>query len=163
MIEAVSGGRNSMRLFFLLWVVQAVVLAAGEIHYAYRTDHASYQYTVAQTGENYTFKFDRSPGDISQKLAAGYQVLRTVYRDDSINRRYSDHYIRERARCYTFDSRFHTYSLCFLPNDFNRDESERFWGFVTQMPNWKWLATRILLPVLAGFGAWFYLAGKKRG
>jgi hypothetical protein len=27
----------------------------------------------------------------------------------------------------------HTYSLCFLPNDFNQNKKERFWGFVTQV------------------------------
>lgn len=112
----------------------------------------TYRYEVKPTGDNYTFTFEQSPADNSSKIALGYQVLRRIYRDDTIHSKYSEHYIRERARCYVFDSRFHTYSLCFFPNDFNRQKTERFWGFTTQMPNWKWLVTRILLPVMGVFG-----------
>jgi hypothetical protein len=115
----------------------------------------TYRYEVKPTGDNFTFTFEQSPDDNGSKVAAGYQVLRQIYRDDTIHEKYSEHYIRERARCYVFDSRFHTYSLCFLPNDFDREKTERFWGFTTQMPNWKWLVTRILLPVIGLFGLIF--------
>lgn len=135
---------------------------ANEAEYLYQAEGASYRYTVIETGDNYTFKFDRFLPDNAAKLKAGRHLLRQIYNDDSIAPRYSEHYLRERARCYVFDSRFHTYSLCFLPNDFNRSESERFWGFVVQVPNWKWLATRILAPVLSAFGMLFYLTGRKR-
>lgn len=114
-------------------------------------------YAVARTGDNYTFKFDQSPGDdATAKLAAGIQVLRDVYQDESIHDRYSESYIRERARCYLFDSRFYSYTLCFLPNEFTRDKTDRLRGFVTQMPNWKWLLTRFFLPAGLLFGLLFY-------
>ena len=91
----------------------------------------SYQYTVVQAGDNYNFKFNTAPMDNTTKLKAGYHVLQSVYKDSSINKTYSEHYIRERARCYVFDSTMHAYSLCFLPNDFNQKKKDRFWGFVT--------------------------------
>lgn len=150
------------RLVLMMLVGHCLIAAAASRNYVYQTKEEIYTYSVTPTGENYTFRFERSPGDIADKLAAGYQVLRQIYRDESIAGRYSEHYIRERARCYVFDSRFYTYSLCFLPNDFNRSESERFWGFTTQMPNWKWLATRIMLPVLLAFALLFYRSGSKR-
>ncbi|WP_031435274.1 hypothetical protein [Methylomarinum vadi] len=153
-----------MRLILLILLLcQSLTVLCGTRDHIYQAAEESYRYTVAETGENYTFKFDRSPGDIPAKLLAGYQVLRQIYRDDSIHRRYSEHYIKERARCYVFDSHFYTYSLCFLPNDFNRSESERFWGFATRIPNWLWLLTRILLPVLTGFGLLFYFTKAKQG
>lgn len=83
-------------------------------------------------------------------------MLQSVYKDSSINKTHSEAYIRERARCYVFDSNFYTYTLCFLPNDFSKGNEDRFWGFVTQMPNWKWLITRFLLPALLSFTLLFY-------
>ncbi|WP_305908734.1 hypothetical protein Q9L42_009220 [Methylomarinum sp. Ch1-1] len=155
--------RVASLLQILLWVLMAEqAQALPQKDYVYRDGAESYHYSVAPTGENYTFKFEGFPQDSVAKLAAGYQLLREIYQDDSIHRRYSQHYIRERARCYVFDSRFYTYSLCFLPNDFNRNESERFWGFVTRMPNAMWLASRILLPVALGFALFFYWANSKK-
>ena len=122
----------------------------------------SYQYSVIQAGDNYNFKFHSSPGDNSGKLRAGYHVLQSVYQDSSINKTHSESYIRERARCFVFDSRFHTYSLCFLPNDFSLKDKGRFWGFVTQVPNWKWLVTRFFLPILLIYGLIFYIAKRKK-
>lgn len=151
--------QNLWSCCILLTIAQAN--AAEGKQYSYRGDDTDYRYSVIQTGENYTFKFDQSLPDNATKLKAGYQVLREVYRDDSIAPRHSQHYLRERARCYVFDSRFHTYTLCFLPNDFNRSESARFWVFVMQVPNWKWLATRILLPVVSAFAMVFYWARRK--
>ena len=121
-----------------------------------------YQYSVIQAGDNYNFKFDKSPADNSSKLKAGYHVLQSVYKDDSIYKTHSESYIRERARCYVFDSSFHTYSLCFLPNDFSLKDKGRFWGFVTQMPNWKWLVTRFFLPLLLIYALVFYTARRKK-
>lgn len=114
-------------------------------------------YSVARTGDNYTFSFEPSPGDdATARLAAGLRVLRDVYQDDSIHNRHSKSYIRERARCYLFDSRFHSYTLCFLPNEFTRDKTDRLRGFVTQMPNWRWLLTHFFLPTGLFFGVLFY-------
>ncbi len=84
------------------------------------------------------------------------------YKDSSINKTYSEHYIRERARCYVFDSSWHTYSLCFLPNDFSVKHKGRFWGFATQMPNWKWLVTRFFLPLGMIYGLVFYFSRRKK-
>jgi len=121
-----------------------------------------FPYSVVQTGDNYTFKFASNPGSNSEKLKAGYHLMQSIYEDTSIKTKYSEHYIKERARCYVFDSHFYTYSLCFLPNDFNKNKKDRFWGFVTQMPNWKWLITRFFLPALLAFGLFFYL-GRRTG
>lgn len=122
----------------------------------------SYQYSVIQAGDNFNFKFDTVPEDNTTKLQAGYHVLQSVYKDSSINKIYSEHYIRERARCYVFDSNMHTYSLCFLPNDFNQNKKDRFWGFVTQVPNWKWLVTHFFLPVLLVYGVVFYISRRRK-
>ncbi|RLA25817.1 MAG: hypothetical protein DRQ62_01455 [Gammaproteobacteria bacterium] len=122
----------------------------------------SYQYTLVQAGDNYNFKFETAPTETIVKLRAGYHVLQTIYKDSSINKTYSEHYIRERARCYVFDSSLHTYSLCFLPNDFSVKNKDRFWGFVTQVPNWKWLVTRFFLPVLLVYGLVFYISRRRK-
>ena len=127
-----------------------------------RKSPESYQYSVIQAGDNYNFKFHRSPVDNATKLRAGYHVLQSVYQDSSINKTHSENYIRERARCFVFDSRFHTYSLCFLPNDFSLKDKGRFWGFVTQVPNWKWLLTRFFFPVLLIYGLVFYIAKRQK-
>lgn len=55
----------------------------------------SYQYSVIQAGDNFNFKFDTVPEDNTTKLQAGYHVLQSVYKDSSINKIYSEHYIRE--------------------------------------------------------------------
>jgi len=120
----------------------------------------SYQYSIVQAGDNYNFKFDTAPVDNVTKLKA--HVLQSVYKDSSIYKTYSESYIRERARCYVFDSSLHTYSLCFLPNDFSLKNKGRFWGFVTQMPNWKWLVTRFFLPLALVYGLVFYVTRRKK-
>lgn len=122
----------------------------------------SYKYSIVQAGDNYNFKFATAPTENSSKLKAGYHVLQSVYKDSTINKTYSEHYIRERARCYVFDSSMYTYSLCFLPNDFNHNKKDRFWGFVTQMPNWKWLSTRFFIPLLLVYGVVFYITRRRK-
>ena len=121
----------------------------------------SYQYSVIQAGDNFNFKFENNIPPENVKLRAGYLLLKSIYKDNSINKTYSEHYIRERARCYVFDSSLHTYSMCFLPNEFSSKSDDRLWGFVTQMPNWKWLMSRFFLPVLFAFGLFFYFSRKK--
>ena len=158
--------KSIMQLFFLfvfiLGSTYCSVASAKNTEFEYQTSEKSYQYSVIQTGENYTFKFDTNPDGNTAKLNAGYHVLQSIYKDNSINKKYTESYIRERARCFMFDSHFYTYSLCFLPNDFNKKNKDRFWGFVTQVPNGKWLLTRILLPVLLAFALFFYLTKKPR-
>lgn len=145
---------------FVLFIVYCSKISAMNTDFEYQTAEQSYQYTVIKTGENYTFKFKKVPDSNSAKIRAGYHVLQSIYKDDSINKKYTESYKRERARCFMYDSNFYTYTLCFLPNDFNKNK-DRFWGFVTQIPNGMWLITRILLPVLLAFGLFFYVSKKQ--
>ena len=135
---------------------------AAKDEFVYKHQGEIYHYFVSKTGENYTFKFDKNPGEMSEKLKAGYHVLQSIYDDPTIEINHSQHYIKERARCFIFDSTFYTYTVCFLPNEFSRDNRDRFWGFVTQIPNWKWLATRNLLPAVLAFGLIFFITTKRK-
>lgn len=162
MYAGISMGRSLFHsVLFVLGTAYCASISAKSAEFEYVSAKESYQYSVTQTGENYTFKFEKNPDGNTAKLKAGYHVLQSVYKDPSINKTYSESYIRERARCYVFDSNFHTYSLCFLPNEFSRKKKDRFWGFVTQMPNWKWLVTRFFLPVLLAFALLFYVTRRK--
>lgn len=165
MYENKSTGHSLLYwVLFILSMAYCSVISANETEFNFVNAQENYPYSVIQTGENYTFKFNKNParnGNNTIKLKAGYHVLQSTYKDSSINKTYSEAYIRERARCYVFDSNFHTYSLCFLPNDFSQKDKERFWGFTTQVPNWKWLVTRILLPVLLAFALFFYVTKRK--
>lgn len=159
-IYPIRGLMKRTYIYFLLCVVNALycsVINAKDATYTFNDLEQGYQYTVIQTGENYTFKFTNSPQDRVTKLTAGRHVLLSTYKDPSINKNYTESYIKERARCFVFDSHFHTYSLCFLPNDFTTTNKGRFWGFVTQVPNWKWLVTRFLLPAMLAFALFFYI------
>ncbi len=148
-------------LYCMLFLVINSATGAQKTEFESIMDDTLFQYSVVQTGENYTFKFKKSPVDNIQKIKAGYHVLQSVYQDSSINPEYSERYIRERARCYMFDSHFYTYTLCMLPNEYSEKNKNRYWGFVTQLPNWKWLITRILLPVLLTFGFFFWVSRQK--
>ena len=165
MYENISTGHSFFHcMLFILSMAYCSAITANESEFIFVNSKESYQYSVVQTGENYTFKFNNNPaknGNNTVKLKAGYHVLQSVYKDSSIYKTYSEAYIRERARCYVFDSNFYTYSLCFLPNDFSNKDKDRFWGFTTQVPNWKWLVTRILFPVLLAFALFFYLTKRK--
>jgi hypothetical protein len=135
---------------------------AAKDEYVYEQQGEVYRYSVLQTGENYSFSFDKNPGEISEKLKAGYHVLQSVYDDSSIETKHSQAYTKERAKCFVFDSSFYTYTACFLPNEFSTNNRERFWGYVTQIPNWKWLVTRNLLPAVLAFGLYFYIGTKRK-
>ena len=151
--------------YFLLIVVSTISNSANSAQsseYTFNNEKESFHYSVLQTGENYTFKFANNPKDPITKIKAGRHALLSIYKDASINKDYTESYIKERARCFVFDSHFYTYSLCLLPNDFNVEKKDRFWGFVTQVPNWKWLVTRFLLPALLAFSLFFYFSGRHK-
>ncbi|NOQ63776.1 MAG: hypothetical protein GQ582_04625 [Methyloprofundus sp.] len=150
-------------LYCLFSCFTSVVLSAASSEFTFNDNGHDYQYSVVPTGDNYTFKFlNKFIDDPVVKIKAGRDVLLSVYQDDSIQKRYTEAYIKERARCYVFDSRFYTYSLCLLPNDFDPKSQDRFWGFVTQVPNWKWLLTRFLLPAVFAFALFFYMGNRSR-
>ena len=133
--------------------------STGIFHFQNEGD--TYPYSVKQTGDSYTFEFKQNPGKEGKKLMAAAHVLQSVYGDASINPTYSETFMKENAQCFVFDANFYSYRACFLPNDYSPGNRDRFWGFVTQLPNAMWLITRNLLPALLGFGLFFYLLGKK--
>ncbi len=148
-------------VLLVLCIVHYSTIFAINASFEYLTDEETYQYTVVQTGDNFNFKFEKKlEGDLL-RLKAGYHILQSIYEDTSINKTHSESYIRERARCYVFDSNFHTYSMCFLPNEFSKNKQDRLRGFVTQVPNWKWQFTRVLLPVSLVFAIVFFAASRK--
>jgi hypothetical protein len=86
---------------------------------------------------------------------AAVHVLHSVYEDASISPTYSETFMKESAQCFVFDANFYSYRACFLPNDYSPGNRDRFWGFMTQLPNAMWLITRNLLPALLGIGMFF--------
>lgn len=97
-----------------------------------------------------------------ENVKPDYHVLQSMYDDPIIETNYSQHYIKARARCFVFDSIFYTYTPCFLPNEFSQNNRDRFWGFTTQISNWRWLVTRNLLPAALGFGLFFFITTKRK-
>ncbi len=152
-------------LLFLTFATLGFFVNAGEQSFVYRNDQTEYAYQVKETGINYHFQFTHPISDPEQRKRAGLQVLKSVYRDTSIAANFSKAYSKERADCFALDSRFYTYTLCFLPNDFAVGHKQRFWGFVTRVPNWTWQFTHVLLPfALAAFLGFYWLGdGKKNG
>lgn len=122
----------------------------------------TYRYTLKETGENFTFEFDRNPGSKKLQLQAAGAVFRAVYEDDSIAPTYRETFMKEGALCFVFPARFHSYTACFLPNHYVPEQRDRFWGYVTRVPNAAWLITRNLLPALLVLGAFFYSLRPKR-
>lgn len=149
-------------LFYILAIFYCSTINAKSTEFIFNESKESYRYSVVPTGENFTFKFAKSPEDRIVKIKAGRHVLISVYEDASIQKNYTESYIKERARCFVFDSHFYTYSLCFLPNDFDTSNKDRFWGFVTQVPNWKWLITRFFLPVVLTFAFFLYIGRRQK-
>ena len=148
--------------FFIFATTYCLEAGAAKNEFTYEHQGEIYQYFVSKTGENHTFTFDKNPGEISEKLKAVYHVLQSVYDDPTIETNYSQDYIKERAKCFVFDSTFYTYTACFLPNEFSKNNRDRFWGFVTQIPNWRWLVTRNLLPAALAFGLLFFISTKRK-
>lgn len=130
----------------------APLCPAGD-NYVYENEGVAYPYAVESTGDNYTFEFAKNPGREGGRLKAALHVLRSIYADGSIEPGYSEVFMKEGAKCYVFEARFYSYRACFLPNDYAPDRRDRFWGFVSRLPNAFWFLTRQALPaalVLAG-------------
>ena len=142
--------------FFWHGLLLGMVLATGgaraEGWRSFRDGDRVLRYSLQATGENFTFQFEENPGSREARLRAGLQVLNAVYEDGSIGSRQSSFFMKEGAKCFVFDGRFHTYTTCFLPNDYSPGNQERFWGYVTRVPNGNWLITRNLLPAVLLLG-----------
>ena len=148
-------------LMVLTLAYAGVASAENTGQFIYQNEGQDYPYSVKQTGENYTYEFDRNPGLEGNKIKAASHVLQAVYEDTSINPSYSETFMKETALCFVFDGNFHSYRACFLPNDYSPGKRDRFWGFVTQLPNALWLITRNLLPALLVIGLIFFFPRKK--
>ncbi|CAG0963194.1 hypothetical protein GPROT1_00971 [Gammaproteobacteria bacterium] len=142
-------------LMFLMLAYSVIASAESTGRFMYQSEGQDYPYTVKQTGDNYTYEFERNPGKEGKKIKAALHVLQSVYEDSSINPSYSETFMKESALCFVFDGNFHSYRACFLPNDYSPDNRDRFWGFVTQLPNARWLITFNLLPALLAIGLVF--------
>jgi len=149
-------------LLFPLVVIQfsSPVNAAPE-WFTYEDRGEVYRYSVEPTGDNYSFEFERSPSKEGERLRAVWSVLQAVYDDNSIKAQYSRFFTKEGARCFVFDANLYSYTACFLPNDFSPEHRDRFWGFVSRLPNSMWLMTRNLLPAVLLIGAFFFALRKK--
>ena len=147
-----------LSILFLFMVNLAPCLAEfdNQQQFIFKTDTQNYPYEVKATGINYNFQFESKPIRLKEQKLAGLHVLNSIYQDDSIDVVFSKGYKKERAKCHAIESRFHTYTLCFLPNDFTKDKQDRFWGFVTRVPNWFWQITHVLLPVGMLFLLFYY-------
>lgn len=145
----------------LALILAAANATAAQSH-VYESGGVSYPYTTEETGENHTFEFKNNPGKEGSRLRAALHVFRMVYGDDSIEQKYSQVYLKEGATCYVFDGRYYTYRTCFLPNDYSPDKQDRFWGFVSRLPNFMWFVTRQGLPALMLAGAAFYFLRRRQ-
>jgi len=138
----------------------SLAIAGNSGKFTYSDEGQNYAYSVKQTGDNFTFEFENNPGKVGKKLKAVLHVLHSIYGDTSINSTYGETFMKESAQCFVFEANFYSYRACFLPNDYSPENRDRFWGFVTQIPNAMWIVTRNLLPALFGFGLFFYFFRK---
>jgi hypothetical protein len=147
----------------IVWIVGFWSAAGGaaESRYAYTVRDQVFSYTLKSTGENFTFEFEENPGNLNERLGAALHVFQSAYDDGSIQPRHSSFFTKEGAKCFVFDARFHTYTTCFLPNDYSPGKENRFWGYVTQVPNGMWLVTRNLVPALLLLGFFAFLLRRK--
>lgn len=135
--------------------------ATASQNYVYENEGVSYPYVTDSTGENYTFEFEKNPGKEGGRLKASLHVLQSVYGDDSIDRQYSEVFMKEGAKCYVFEARYYSYRTCFLPNDYSPDKKERFWGFVSRLPNSMWFLTRNGIPAVLVLGGVIWMFRKR--
>ena len=158
---------NPKPLFKLLHVIFAATLysspvSAAENEFSYESGGKVYHYSVVAAGENHNFEFESNPGSYNEQLKAGVHILQSIYQDSSVNLENRENYIRERAKCSLFLGSLYNYTFCVFPNDFSPEKQELFRGFVTQLPNWKWMVIWNLLPVLLVFGLIFFFTKKPK-
>ena len=79
-------------LIFLFTTNYCPEVCAAKDEFVYEHQGEVYRYFVSKTGENYTFKFDRNPGDMSEKNKAVHHVLQSLYDDPTIEKNYSQHF-----------------------------------------------------------------------
>ena len=145
-----------------LFELYSVTNVQADTRPAFPSDKGLLHFTLKSTGANYTFEFDLNPGGQEARLEAAQHVLHTAYDDSTIETRQSSFFLKEGAKCFVFDARFHTYTACFLPNDYAPGKESRFWGYVTRVPNGWWLVTHNLLPLLALLGLFGWWLRPKR-
>ena len=147
-------------------VLAVLLLGSGqgsaEQRHVYDNEGTAYPYAVDSTGDNYTFEFEKNPGREGGRLKAARHVMRSVYGDGSIAEKYSEVFMKEGATCYVFEATFYSYRTCFLPNDYSPEKRNRFWGFVSRLPNSMWFLTRNGLPALLLAGGAFLALRSKR-
>lgn len=146
-------GASLLVLLGLAQILPATALA--EQRHVYEHEGKAYPYVADSTGDNYTFEFAINPGREGGRLKAVQHVLRSVYGDGSVDSQYSEVFMKEGAKCYVFEATFYSYRACFLPNDYSPDKKDRFWGFVSRLPNANWFLTRNILPALLVAGGAF--------
>ncbi|NJD07718.1 MAG: hypothetical protein FIA97_14660 [Methylococcaceae bacterium] len=121
-----------------------------------------FEYRITPTGENYTFEFNENPGTVDDRLKVVAQIFDTIYDDSSIPARHHYFFMKEGAKCFVYEANLYTYHACFLPNEYTQAARDRFWGFVTQMPNGWWLVSRNVIPALLVLGTSLYYLFKKQ-
>jgi hypothetical protein len=150
---------------FLVFIATALHFLTGTAfgaEFSYESGGKVYRYSVVESGDNYNYEFESNPGNTLEQLKAGVHVLQSIYKDPSINLENREPYIRERATCSLFEGGLYNYTFCIFPNDFSPRKEELFRGFVTQLPNWKWMVIWNLLPVLLVFGMIFFFTKKQK-
>jgi hypothetical protein len=148
--------KTSVLTWLLLMLAGISGTAMAETWYGFPTGDRVLRYSLKPTGTNFTFQFEENPGNLDARLKAGWHVLQTAYQDDSIARRQRSFFAKEGAKCFVYDAWFHTYTTCFLPNDYSPGNEERFWGYVTRVPNGYWLITRNLVPAVLVLGLFLW-------
>jgi hypothetical protein len=152
--------RNMMMVVAGALLIMAASAAAAR-SFVYESGGISYPYTTEPTGENFTFEFEKNPGKEGGRLKASLHVLRSLYGDDTIASEYGEVFMKEGAKCYVFEARFYSYRACFLPNDYSPDKKDRFWGFVSRLPNSMWFLTRNGIPALLILGGAYWMFRKR--
>jgi hypothetical protein len=143
-----------MKSFLLIILLFATLTPSlfAEQRYVFK----NHTYSVKQSGINYHFTFNNNISDPELKNQAGIHIIETLYNDTSLEPGTAKTYKKERAQCYAIESRFYTYTLCFLPHEFTQRKPV-LQGFITRVPNGIWLLTNVLLPVSLIFVGIFYL------
>jgi hypothetical protein len=145
----------------LILCLTAGSLAALPTHSSYRYAGKVFEYSITPTGENYTFEFEENPGTVDDRLKIIGHIFQTVYDDSSIPAKHHYFFMKEGAKCFVYEASLYTYHACILPNEYSPGNRDRFWGFVTRIPNGWWLVSRNLIPALLVLGASLYYLFRK--